>query len=152
MRDFLGLETVYKMRCSTLWIDHVLHRLTLLLLSCFPVPLPSPFLLLYLICRIVLSTPLAVISYFLIWYVPPFENGKVIWYLFFYCLFQSLQTVSTTCARTNMFTITFHCRVLRVWPAAQLWSLVMSEGKNVPLCISFFRVYIILVCSTSWED
>ncbi|KAM9838237.1 sodium-dependent lysophosphatidylcholine symporter 1-B [Aulostomus maculatus] len=41
---------------------------------------------------IVLSTPLAVLSYFLIWYVPPFENGKVIWYLFFYCLFQSLQT------------------------------------------------------------
>lgn len=41
---------------------------------------------------IVLSTPLAVFSYFLIWYVPPFENGKVIWYLFFYCLFQSLQT------------------------------------------------------------
>lgn len=45
--------------------------------------------------RILLSTPLAVISYFLIWYVPPFENGKVIWYLFFYCLFQTLQTVST---------------------------------------------------------
>uniref|UniRef100_A0A8C5EN05 Uncharacterized protein n=1 Tax=Gouania willdenowi TaxID=441366 RepID=A0A8C5EN05_GOUWI len=41
---------------------------------------------------IVLSTPLAVLSYFLIWYVPPFEDHKVIWYLFFYCLFQSLQT------------------------------------------------------------
>uniref|UniRef100_A0A3Q2YRN1 MFSD2 lysolipid transporter A, lysophospholipid b n=1 Tax=Hippocampus comes TaxID=109280 RepID=A0A3Q2YRN1_HIPCM len=41
---------------------------------------------------IALSTPLAVISYFLIWYVPPFEDGKVIWYLFFYCVFQSLQT------------------------------------------------------------
>ncbi|XP_053190994.1 sodium-dependent lysophosphatidylcholine symporter 1-B [Scomber japonicus] len=41
---------------------------------------------------IMLSTPLAVLSYFLIWYVPPFENGKVIWYLIFYCLFQSLQT------------------------------------------------------------
>uniref|UniRef100_A0A8D0AEZ0 MFSD2 lysolipid transporter A, lysophospholipid b n=1 Tax=Sander lucioperca TaxID=283035 RepID=A0A8D0AEZ0_SANLU len=41
---------------------------------------------------IVLSTPLAVISYFLIWYVPPFENGKVIWYLVFYCIFQTLQT------------------------------------------------------------
>uniref|UniRef100_A0A8C6T032 Major facilitator superfamily domain containing 2ab n=1 Tax=Neogobius melanostomus TaxID=47308 RepID=A0A8C6T032_9GOBI len=41
---------------------------------------------------ILLSTPLAVLAYFLIWYVPPFENGKVIWYLFFYCLFQSLQT------------------------------------------------------------
>ncbi|XP_061616989.1 sodium-dependent lysophosphatidylcholine symporter 1-B isoform X2 [Phyllopteryx taeniolatus] len=41
---------------------------------------------------IVISTPLAVLSYFLIWYVPPFEDNKVIWYLFFYCLFQSLQT------------------------------------------------------------
>ncbi|XP_049606306.1 sodium-dependent lysophosphatidylcholine symporter 1-B [Syngnathus scovelli] len=41
---------------------------------------------------IAISTPVAVISYFLIWYVPPFEDGKVIWYLFFYCLFQSLQT------------------------------------------------------------
>uniref|UniRef100_A0A3Q3JXB5 Major facilitator superfamily (MFS) profile domain-containing protein n=1 Tax=Monopterus albus TaxID=43700 RepID=A0A3Q3JXB5_MONAL len=41
---------------------------------------------------ILLSTPLAVLSYFLIWYVPPFEDGKVIWYLFFYCIFQTLQT------------------------------------------------------------
>lgn len=41
---------------------------------------------------ILLSTPLAVLSYFLIWYVPPYESGKVIWYLFFYCIFQSLQT------------------------------------------------------------
>lgn len=45
-------------------------------------------------CRIVLSTPLAVICYFLIFYVPPFEDGKVVWYLFFYCAFQTLQTVS----------------------------------------------------------
>lgn len=41
---------------------------------------------------IMLSTPLAVISYFFIWYVPPFEDGKVMWYLFFYILFQSSQT------------------------------------------------------------
>lgn len=41
---------------------------------------------------IVLSTPLAVIAYFLIWFVPPFEDGKVIWYLVFYCIFQTLQT------------------------------------------------------------
>ncbi|XP_056153889.1 sodium-dependent lysophosphatidylcholine symporter 1-B [Lampris incognitus] len=41
---------------------------------------------------IVFSTPLAVLTYFLIWYVPPFEDGKVIWYLVFYCLFQTLQT------------------------------------------------------------
>eukprot|EP00063_Salmo_salar_P059412 XP_014034247.1 PREDICTED: sodium-dependent lysophosphatidylcholine symporter 1-B-like [Salmo salar] len=41
---------------------------------------------------IVFSTPLAVVSYFLIWYVPVFEDGRVIWYLVFYCLFQTLQT------------------------------------------------------------
>lgn len=41
---------------------------------------------------IMLSTPLAVVSYFLIWYVPPFDNGKVAWYLLFYILFQTLQT------------------------------------------------------------
>ncbi|KAM9416200.1 sodium-dependent lysophosphatidylcholine symporter 1-B-like isoform 1-T1 [Salvelinus alpinus] len=41
---------------------------------------------------ILFSTPLAVVSYFLIWYVPVIENGKVIWYLVFYCLFQTLQT------------------------------------------------------------
>ncbi|XP_061597015.1 sodium-dependent lysophosphatidylcholine symporter 1-B [Cololabis saira] len=41
---------------------------------------------------VLLSTPLAVLTYFLIWCVPPFENGKIIWYLFFYCFFQTLQT------------------------------------------------------------
>uniref|UniRef100_A0A8C9W5K3 MFSD2 lysolipid transporter A, lysophospholipid b n=1 Tax=Scleropages formosus TaxID=113540 RepID=A0A8C9W5K3_SCLFO len=41
---------------------------------------------------IVFSTPLAVLSYFLIWFVPPIEQGKVIWYLIFYCLFQTMQT------------------------------------------------------------
>lgn len=43
--------------------------------------------------RIILSTPFAVLSYFLIWYVPSVDQGKVIWYLIFYCLFQTLQTV-----------------------------------------------------------
>ncbi|XP_056151610.1 sodium-dependent lysophosphatidylcholine symporter 1-B-like isoform X2 [Lampris incognitus] len=41
---------------------------------------------------ILLSTPFAVLSYFLIWYVPSVEQGKVLWYLIFYCLFQSMQT------------------------------------------------------------
>ncbi|KAF7662983.1 hypothetical protein LDENG_00222230 [Lucifuga dentata] len=41
---------------------------------------------------ILLSTPFAVVSYCLIWYVPPFQQGKIFWYLIFYCLFQSLQT------------------------------------------------------------
>ncbi|XP_005742877.1 sodium-dependent lysophosphatidylcholine symporter 1-B-like [Pundamilia nyererei] len=41
---------------------------------------------------IIFSTPFAMLTYLLIWYVPPFEEGKVIWYLVFYCLFQSMQT------------------------------------------------------------
>ncbi|XP_076005877.1 sodium-dependent lysophosphatidylcholine symporter 1-B [Genypterus blacodes] len=41
---------------------------------------------------IMVSTPFAVLAYFLIWFVPPFEDGKVLWYLFFYCSFQTLQT------------------------------------------------------------
>ncbi|XP_018545771.1 sodium-dependent lysophosphatidylcholine symporter 1-B [Lates calcarifer] len=41
---------------------------------------------------ILISTPFAVLTYFLIWYVPPFEQRNVIWYLVFYCLFQSMQT------------------------------------------------------------
>ncbi|XP_042357371.1 sodium-dependent lysophosphatidylcholine symporter 1-B-like [Plectropomus leopardus] len=41
---------------------------------------------------ILISTPFAVLTYFLIWYVPSFEQGKVFWYLIFYCLFQSMQT------------------------------------------------------------
>ncbi|GAA6081227.1 sodium-dependent lysophosphatidylcholine symporter 1-A isoform X8 [Tachysurus ichikawai] len=36
-----------------------------------------------------MSTPFAVLSYFLIWVVPPVEKGKMLWYLFFYCMFQS---------------------------------------------------------------
>ncbi|KAI2652734.1 Sodium-dependent lysophosphatidylcholine symporter 1-B [Labeo rohita] len=41
---------------------------------------------------VVLSTPFAVLCYFLIWYVPSFDQGKVVWYLIFYCSFQTLQT------------------------------------------------------------
>uniref|UniRef100_A0A8C8EKF0 MFSD2 lysolipid transporter A, lysophospholipid a n=1 Tax=Oncorhynchus tshawytscha TaxID=74940 RepID=A0A8C8EKF0_ONCTS len=41
---------------------------------------------------ILISTPFAVLTYFLIWYVPSVEQWKVLWYLIFYCLFQSLQT------------------------------------------------------------
>ncbi|XP_029475898.1 sodium-dependent lysophosphatidylcholine symporter 1-like isoform X1 [Rhinatrema bivittatum] len=41
---------------------------------------------------IICSTPFAAVSYFLIWLVPGVSSGQVIWYLFFYCLFQSLVT------------------------------------------------------------
>lgn len=44
--------------------------------------------------RIIVSTPFAVISYFLIWFVPDISSGQVMWYLIFYCIFQTLVTVS----------------------------------------------------------
>ena len=44
--------------------------------------------------RIIFSTPLAIIAYFLIWFVPDFHQGQTLWYLLFYCLFETLVTVS----------------------------------------------------------
>lgn len=44
--------------------------------------------------RIIFSTPLAIIAYFLIWFVPDFSQGQVLWHLLFYCLFETLVTVS----------------------------------------------------------
>ncbi|XP_078187459.1 sodium-dependent lysophosphatidylcholine symporter 1 isoform X1 [Callithrix jacchus] len=41
---------------------------------------------------IIFSTPLAVIAYFLIWFVPDFPQGQTYWYLLFYCLFETLVT------------------------------------------------------------
>ncbi|XP_010159291.1 PREDICTED: major facilitator superfamily domain-containing protein 2B-like, partial [Eurypyga helias] len=38
-------------------------------------------------------TPFTVVSYFFMWYLPPFVSGRVAWYLTFYCLFQSLTTL-----------------------------------------------------------
>ncbi|XP_063311493.1 sodium-dependent lysophosphatidylcholine symporter 1 isoform X1 [Pelobates fuscus] len=41
---------------------------------------------------IIFSTPLAVLTYFLTWYVPDIANGQILWYLVFYCFFQTLVT------------------------------------------------------------
>ncbi|XP_045154927.1 sodium-dependent lysophosphatidylcholine symporter 1 isoform X2 [Echinops telfairi] len=41
---------------------------------------------------IIFSTPLAIIAYFLIWFVPDFQWGQALWYLVFYCLFEMLVT------------------------------------------------------------
>ncbi|KGL85295.1 Major facilitator superfamily domain-containing protein 2A, partial [Tinamus guttatus] len=41
---------------------------------------------------IIISTPFAILSYFLIWFVPDISSGQVLWYLVFYCLFQTLVT------------------------------------------------------------
>nr|XP_030724014.1 sodium-dependent lysophosphatidylcholine symporter 1 isoform X3 [Globicephala melas] len=41
---------------------------------------------------IIFSTPLAIIAYFLIWFVPDFQQGQTLWYLLFYCLFETLVT------------------------------------------------------------
>ncbi|NXU40974.1 NLS1 protein, partial [Drymodes brunneopygia] len=41
---------------------------------------------------IIFSTPFAIICYFLIWFVPDISTGQVMWYLVFYCAFQTLVT------------------------------------------------------------
>ncbi|XP_040830375.1 sodium-dependent lysophosphatidylcholine symporter 1 isoform X6 [Ochotona curzoniae] len=41
---------------------------------------------------IIFSTPLAIIAYCLIWFVPDFPQGQTLWYLLFYCLFETLVT------------------------------------------------------------
>lgn len=46
------------------------------------------------VCRMVGCTPFLVVSYFYLWFVPPFITGRFIWYLGFYCLYQTLITVS----------------------------------------------------------
>uniref|UniRef100_A0A8V0Y555 MFSD2 lysolipid transporter B, sphingolipid n=2 Tax=Gallus gallus TaxID=9031 RepID=A0A8V0Y555_CHICK len=38
-------------------------------------------------------TPFIVVSYFFMWYLPPFVTGRVVWYLIFYCIFQALTTL-----------------------------------------------------------
>lgn len=81
-------------------------------------------------CRIVFSTPLAVLTYFLIWYVPPFEDGKVIWYLFFYCGFQTLQTVSAE-AQTHATTCSLHRKnETEIFPRIHIWVKKKSNGIN----------------------
>ncbi|XP_062323887.1 major facilitator superfamily domain-containing protein 2B [Osmerus eperlanus] len=37
-------------------------------------------------------TPFVVVSYFYLWFVPPFTHGRFMWYLGFYCLYQTLIT------------------------------------------------------------
>ncbi|CAL8394645.1 unnamed protein product [Arctogadus glacialis] len=37
-------------------------------------------------------TPFVMVSYFYLWYVPSFTHGRFIWYLGFYCLYQTLIT------------------------------------------------------------
>ncbi|RMC17153.1 hypothetical protein DUI87_05730 [Hirundo rustica rustica] len=38
-------------------------------------------------------TPFTIVSYFFMWYLPPFVSGRVAWYLTFHCLFQALTTI-----------------------------------------------------------
>ncbi|KAK5880355.1 hypothetical protein CesoFtcFv8_023391 [Champsocephalus esox] len=37
-------------------------------------------------------SPFLVVSYFYLWFVPPFITGRFLWYLCFYCLYQTLIT------------------------------------------------------------
>ncbi|KAM6458897.1 sphingosine-1-phosphate transporter MFSD2B isoform 3-T3 [Liasis olivaceus] len=38
-------------------------------------------------------TPFMIVSYILLWYLPPFVSNRILWYLAVYCLFQALSTI-----------------------------------------------------------
>ncbi|XP_025026118.1 major facilitator superfamily domain-containing protein 2B [Python bivittatus] len=38
-------------------------------------------------------TPFMIVSYILLWYLPPFVSNRILWYLTVYCLFQALSTL-----------------------------------------------------------
>uniref|UniRef100_A0A8C9UBQ1 MFSD2 lysolipid transporter A, lysophospholipid n=1 Tax=Serinus canaria TaxID=9135 RepID=A0A8C9UBQ1_SERCA len=59
---------------------------------------------------IMFSTPFAIISYFLIWFVPDISTGQVMWYLVFYCAFQTL----VTCFHVPYSALTMGCA--QCWP------------------------------------
>ncbi len=49
----------------------------------------------YTLSRILFSTPASIISFTMMWYVPDISNQmKTIWYLIFYCLYQTFLSVN----------------------------------------------------------
>ncbi len=60
--------------------------------------------------RMVGCTPFTVVSYFYLWFVPPFTNGRFMWYLGFYCLYQTLITVSILCFDVFKAVMWFHVK------------------------------------------
>lgn len=66
--------------------------------------------------RIIFSTPLAVVSYFLIWFVPDISRGQVMWYLIFYCIFQTLVTVSRALCTPGPVGERWRGRITTVYP------------------------------------
>lgn len=84
---------------------------------------------LFFLPRILCSTPLSVMAYILIWYVPPFEQGKVFWYLVVYCLFQSMQTVSMSCWCLPVLLLFAVCISLT---AGTLWWLCSASMCRIP--------------------
>lgn len=61
-------------------------------------------ILVYFYSRLLGCTPFTIVSYNLMWYLPPFISNRILWYLTFYCLFQALSTVSWLVLKTIFFT------------------------------------------------
>lgn len=72
--------------------------------------------------RIIFSTPFAVTAYILIWFVPDISRGQVMWYLIFYCAFQTLVTVS--------WALHTHQGLQRMDPCLQLAGLCGRAGPQ----------------------
>ncbi|XP_067150456.1 sphingosine-1-phosphate transporter MFSD2B isoform X3 [Apteryx mantelli] len=99
-------------------------------------------------------TPFTVVSYFFMWYLPPFVAGRVAWYLTFYCLFQALTTLfQVPYSALTMFLSTdqkerdsataYHPYALtsdRAIPFCKGLRLTMKHGPYVKLTVSFLLI------------
>ncbi|XP_025923918.1 major facilitator superfamily domain-containing protein 2B isoform X4 [Apteryx rowi] len=99
-------------------------------------------------------TPFTVVSYFFMWYLPPFVAGRVAWYLTFYCLFQALTTLfQVPYSALTMFLSTdqkerdsataYHPYALtsdRAIPFCKGLQLTMKHGPYVKLTASFLLI------------
>lgn len=92
---------------------------------------PSHFFVFH---RMVGCTPFLVVSYFYLWFVPPFASSRFIWYLGFYCLYQTLITVSMH-APSDLKTLRQRSRTS---PAAQKTRQVLAGDESPDICNSWF--------------
>ncbi|XP_075454577.1 sphingosine-1-phosphate transporter MFSD2B isoform X6 [Ascaphus truei] len=110
--------------------------------------------------------PFLVVSYFFLWFVPPFVTGRFLWYLTFYCSFQALTTVfHVPYATLTMFLITDQAErdsatayrmtveVLGTLIGAAVQGQIVASAHTAPHCIlSNGTANLTADATDSWAD
>uniref|UniRef100_A0A4W5PZM7 MFSD2 lysolipid transporter B, sphingolipid n=1 Tax=Hucho hucho TaxID=62062 RepID=A0A4W5PZM7_9TELE len=95
-------------------------------------------------------TPFVVVSYFYLWFVPPFTNGRFIWYLGFYCLYQTLITymiVYSLYLQKEMYMIAAGVigGVFLICTVVMFLGVKERDGECVRVCIPFHKGFILVM-------